>query len=121
MVPGVDTITRVDYANLALVDVAEGLETLVPGLFVLPKNGPFDYADISLQGSLGPRMSCGWLTESESTTVSMAVQLPMDTLPAAMVERVEVLDGGQALFYGTSAVAGAINRRHEIIHGFARR
>src|SRR5262249_48946034 len=34
---------------------------------------------------------------------------PLDTLPAAMVERIEVLEGGQALFYGTQAVAGAVN------------
>jgi vitamin B12 transporter len=26
-----------------------------------------------------------------------------------MIERIEVLDGGQALFYGTQAVAGAVN------------
>jgi TonB-dependent Receptor Plug Domain len=32
-----------------------------------------------------------------------------DTLPANMVERVEVLKGGESLFYGTQAVAGAIN------------
>ena len=34
---------------------------------------------------------------------------PLDTLPAAMVERIEVLDGAQSLFYGTQAIAGAIN------------
>ena len=28
---------------------------------------------------------------------------PLDTLPASMVERIEVLNGGQALFYGTRA------------------
>ncbi len=63
----VDTITREDYANLALVDVAEGLETLVPGLFVLPKNGPFDYADISLQGSRSA--TSFWSDKSEIFTV----------------------------------------------------
>ena len=34
---------------------------------------------------------------------------PLDTIPADMVERIEVLDGGQASFYGTQAVAGAVN------------
>ena len=33
---------------------------------------------------------------------------PLDTLPASMVERIEVLNGGQALFYGTQASAGAV-------------
>ena len=34
---------------------------------------------------------------------------PLDTLPASMVERIVILDGPQALFYGTQSVAGAIN------------
>jgi vitamin B12 transporter len=34
---------------------------------------------------------------------------PLDTLPASMIERIEIIEGGQALFYGTQAVAGAIN------------
>jgi outer membrane cobalamin receptor len=104
----VDTITREDYANLAFVDVAEGLQALVPTLFVLPKNGPFDYADISLLGSRSSDVL--WLVDGVRVNNRLyGGTLPIDTLPAAMVERVETLDGGQALFYGTSAVAGAIN------------
>ena len=34
---------------------------------------------------------------------------PLDTVPAHMVDHIEVLDGGQGLFFGTSAVAGVIN------------
>ncbi|MFX8879604.1 TonB-dependent receptor plug domain-containing protein, partial [Acinetobacter baumannii] len=34
---------------------------------------------------------------------------PLDTLPSAIVDRIEVLEGGQSLFYGTQAVAGAVN------------
>ncbi len=34
---------------------------------------------------------------------------PLDTMPAGMDSRLEVLDGGQSLFYGTQAVAGAVN------------
>jgi vitamin B12 transporter len=34
---------------------------------------------------------------------------PLDTMPAGIVDRIEVLSGGQALFYGTQAVAGAVN------------
>jgi outer membrane cobalamin receptor len=34
---------------------------------------------------------------------------PNDTLPASMIERVEVLKGGESLFYGTQAAAGVIN------------
>ena len=34
---------------------------------------------------------------------------PLDTVPAHMVERVEVLYGGQGIFYGTQSVAGVVN------------
>jgi vitamin B12 transporter len=34
---------------------------------------------------------------------------PLDTLPSSMVERIEVLEGPQALFYGTESIAGAVN------------
>jgi len=104
----VDTITREDYANLAFVDVTQGLEALVPGLSLRPKNGPFDYADISLQGSRTADVL--WLVDGVRINNRLYGSTPpLDTLPAAMVERVETLEGGQALFYGTSAVAGAVN------------
>ena len=34
---------------------------------------------------------------------------PLDTIPAHMIERIEIMEGGQGLFYGTQAVAGAVN------------
>ena len=34
---------------------------------------------------------------------------PLDTLPAHMIERIEIIEGGEGLFYGTQAVAGVIN------------
>ena len=34
---------------------------------------------------------------------------PLDTLPSYTIERVEVLEGTQGLFYGTQAVAGVVN------------
>ncbi len=35
--------------------------------------------------------------------------LPLDTIPAHMIERIEVLEGGQGLFYGSQAMAGVVN------------
>jgi len=34
-----------------IIDVGQSLQTLVPGLYIAQKNGPFDYVDVSLQGS----------------------------------------------------------------------
>ena len=40
---------------------------------------------------------------------SRAIGSALDTVPAHIVERVEVLYGGQGIFYGTQSVAGVVN------------
>jgi vitamin B12 transporter len=104
----VQTITSAQIENGGYYDVAQALQALVPGLFITPKAGPFDYVAASLQGSRTNEIL--WLVDGvrisnrlyNSTT-------PLDTIPANMIERIEVIEGGQGLFYGTQAVAGAIN------------
>src|SRR6185312_1715280 len=89
-------------------DVAGAMQFLVPGLYISPKNGPFDYADISLQGSRTADVL--WLVDGVRINNRLyGTTPPLDTLPASMVERIVVLDGPEALFYGTQGVAGAIN------------
>lgn len=104
----VQTITAAQLQNGAYYDVAQALQTLVPGLFLAPKAGPFDYVSASLQGSRTNEIL--WLVDG----VRISNRLyngttPLDTIPANMVERIEVIEGGQGLFYGTQAVAGAVN------------
>lgn len=104
----VQTITAAQLQDGGYYDIAQAVQALVPGLFVTPKAGPFDYVTASLQGSRTNEIL--WLVDGvrisnrlyNSTT-------PLDTIPAHMVERIEVLEGGQGLFYGTQAVAGVVN------------
>lgn len=104
----VDTIPAAEIAKRAYVDIAQTLQGLAPGLYVSPKNGPFDYIDVSLQGARTSGLL--WLVDGVRINNRLyAGTTPLDTLPAAMVERIELLEGGQALFYGTQGVAGAIN------------
>ena len=104
----VDTVTDQQIRNGGYVDIAQSLQALSPGLFLLPKNGPFDYADISLLGSRTDDVL--WLVDGVRINNRLySGTPPLDTFPSAMVEKVEVLEGGQALFYGTAAVAGAVN------------
>jgi outer membrane cobalamin receptor len=103
-----DTVTAAQIQNGGYIDVAGALEALAPALYVSSKNGPFDYAQISLQGSRTEDVL--WLVDGIRINNRLyAGTTPLDTIPSSMVERVEVLDGGQALFYGTQAVAGAVN------------
>jgi vitamin B12 transporter len=63
--------------------------------------------DISVQGSRTQDML--FLVDGVRINNRLYGTTITDTLPAAMVERVEVLKGGESLFYGTSAAAGVIN------------
>ena len=104
----VEEITSAEIQNSGALDIAQALPSQVPGLYVALKNGPFDYVDISLQGSRTQDVL--WLVDGVRINNRLyAGTTPLDTLPAAMVERVEVLEGPQALFYGTQGIAGAIN------------
>ncbi|MGH9253180.1 MAG: beta-sandwich domain-containing protein, partial [Vicinamibacterales bacterium] len=86
----VQTITSAQLENGGYYDVAQALQSLVPGLFLTPKAGPFDYVSSSLQGSRTNEIL--WLVDG----VRISNRLyngttPLDTLPAHMVERVEFL------------------------------
>ena len=103
-----DTVTAAKIQNGGYIDVAGALQALAPALYVSSQHGPFDYAQISLQGSRTPDVL--WLVDGIRINNRLyAGTTPLDTIPSSIVERVEVLDGGQALFYGTQAVAGAVN------------
>jgi vitamin B12 transporter len=89
-------------------DLSQGLQFHVPGLYVAPKSGPFDYMNCSLQGSRCEDVL--WLVDGVRTNNRLYnTTAPLDTIPAHAVERVEVLYGGQGIFYGTQAVSGVVN------------
>lgn len=92
----------------AIDDVAQALQLMAPSLHIQPKAGAFDYVDVSLEGSRTNEVL--WLVDGVRITNRLYnTTTPLDTIPAAMVERIEVLEGGQGLFYGTQSVAGVVN------------
>lgn len=104
----VEIITADEILERGFVDITQTLQMLVPGLHISPKNGPFDYFDASLQGSRNQEIL--WLIDGVRITNRLYNGTsPLDTVPAHMVERIEVLKGGQGIFYGTQSVGGVIN------------
>ncbi len=105
----VSVISGQAVRNGGYVDVASALQVLAPSLWVLPENGPYSTnTDLSILGSRtqdvlllvdGVRLNNRLFT----------TQVNLDTVPAGIVDHIEVLDGGQSLFYGTQATAGAVN------------
>lgn len=103
-----EAITSERVRANAYVDLSQALQMQTPGLFISPRNGPFSYVDLSLQGSRTGDVL--WLVDGVRINNRLYTSTsPADTLPASMIERVEVLKGGQSLFYGTQAAAGVIN------------
>ena len=103
----VEVLESEEIRNAAYVDVSQALQMSTPGVFLAPRNGPFSYLDISLQGSRTQDML--FLVDGVRVNNRLYATTITDTLPASMVERMEVLKGGQSLYYGTQAAAGVIN------------
>ncbi len=104
----VEIVTAEEIKEAGFVDIIQTIQMLVPGLHVSPKNGPFDYFDASLQGSRGSEIL--WLIDGVRITNRLYNGTsPLDTVPAHMVERIEILKGGQGIFYGTQSVGGVVN------------
>lgn len=103
----VETVSADQIAAAGYVDVSAALQYDIPGLFVSPGSGPFDYVDVSLQGSRPGDVL--WLVDGVRINNRIFNDTSPDALPANMIERVEVLKGAESLFYGTQGVAGAIN------------
>jgi outer membrane cobalamin receptor len=104
----VTTVTAEDIRKGGFNDLGQALQYSVPSLYLAMIGGQFSYADVSLQGSRSGDVL--WLVDGVRVNNRLyASTLPLDTLPAHMIERVEVLEGGQGLFYGSQAIAGVIN------------
>ena len=104
----VEIITADELQLGGFNDLAKSLQMRVPGLYLAPKNGAFDYVGCSLQGSRCQDIL--WLIDGVRINNRLYNSTsPLDTVPAHMVERIEVLYGGQGIFYGTQSVAGVVN------------
>lgn len=88
-------------------DITRVLQMFVPGLYVAPKQGPFDYGTYSLLG--GRNDDTLIMLDGVRLNNRLYGGIYIDTLPAAAIERIEVLKGGQSLLFGTQAVSGVIN------------
>lgn len=104
----VEVLEHEDIELRGYTEVAQALQMMVPGLHVRPKNGAFDYIDVSLQGSR--REEILWLIDGVRINNRLYNGTsPLDTIPTHMIERIEVLKGGQGIFYGTQSVGGVVN------------
>lgn len=105
------TVGRSSIERNVYADPQQALQMEVPGLYLTPA-GPFSYSYVSIQGSRLARYGPSdvlWLVDGVRLNNRLYSSTLTDTLPANMVERIEVLKGGESLFYGTNAAGGVIN------------
>lgn len=111
-----EVITRSQIEQAGVnADITRVLQMFVPGLYVSPKAGPFDYGHYSLLG--GKNDDTLILIDGVRLNNRLYGGVYIDTLPVTAVERIEVLKGPQSLMFGTQAVAGVINIVTKIPHG----
>lgn len=104
----VETIDAEAMEKGGYQDVAQALKALAPGMYISPLSGAFDYVEVSFQGSRSSEVL--WLVDGIRINNRLySTTTPLDTIPAHQVERIEVIEGGQGLFYGTQSVAGTVN------------
>lgn len=101
----VEVITGEEIENAGFADLNQALEALVPGLFISVKGGRGDYAIARLHG--GAQIL--WLLDGVRLNNRLYGSGYMDTISVKMIERIEILKGGECLFYGTDAGSGVIN------------
>src|SRR6187551_3765591 len=83
----VDIVTAAQIQDGGYLDITQSLQNLVPGLYIVNQNGPFDYVDVSFQGSRTQDVL--WLVDGVRINNRLyAGTTPLDSLPAAMVERI---------------------------------
>ena len=103
-----EVIEREQLEQTGVSDVGQALQGSVPGLYLKPRTGRGDYSDISIQGSRSQDVL--WLVAGVRINNRLfGGTSPLDSISTHMIERIEVLKGGQGLFYGTQAVAGVVN------------
>lgn len=101
----VEIITGEEMKEAGFVDLAKALEAMVPGLFSITRSGRGGYNGVQLHGS----NDILWLLDGVRINNRLYGGGWSYTLSVHMIDRIEVLKGGESLFYGTGARAGAIN------------
>ncbi|MCD6362363.1 MAG: TonB-dependent receptor, partial [Armatimonadetes bacterium] len=100
----VEIITGEEIEEAGFVDIVKAVEAMVPGFYSFARSGRAGWKRTYIHGS----DKIIWLLDGVRINALGSRPYAM-TLSAHMIERIEVLRGGESLFYGSDARAGAIN------------
>ena len=108
----IQVVTSTELKLQGTTNVANLLNTL-PQVYTNQSggasNGASGTATVNLR-NLGPQRTLVLVDSTRLPPADTAVPAPdLDTIPAALVDRIEVLTGGDSAVYGSDAVAGVVN------------
>lgn len=98
-------ISGKEMEKAGFVDLSAALQVMVPGLYTEIRSGRGGYNETSIQGS----DDILWLLDGVRINDRLYGSGWEYTISVHMIDRIEVLKGGEGLFYGTGARAGVIN------------
>ena len=101
----VEVITGDQIREAGFVDLTKAIQAMVPGIFTSARQGRGGWTFTYLHGS----DDFLWLLDGVRITNPLYASDWSATLSIHQVERIEVLKGGESIFYGSGARAGAIN------------
>jgi iron complex outermembrane receptor protein len=85
------------------------LPQIVPGNTKTSNNaGGFDFATVDLRG-LGPQRTLVLVNGERVPVSSTAGAVDLNTIPASLISRIEVVTGGASAVYGSDALSGVVN------------
>jgi iron complex outermembrane recepter protein len=106
------TVSAKEISLTGTVNTEELINTLpqiVPGVTITSNNPSLNgFATADLRG-LGPGRTLVLVNGRRANPSSASGLVDLNTIPATLIERVEVISGGASAVYGADAVAGAIN------------
>jgi len=115
--PGVESnspITSVGAAEIAyqqpvaVEDIVKQLPGAVPAIGPGTNNGSGGGATIDLRG-LGPERSLVLVNSKRFVPFDLNARVDTNSVPVALVERIDLVTGGASAVYGADAVAGVVN------------
>lgn len=101
----VEVISGEQIREAGFVDLTKAIQAMVPGIFTSARQGRGGWTFTSLHGS----DDILWLLDGVRITNPLYASDWSATLSIHQVERIEVLKGGEGIFYGSGARAGVIN------------
>ncbi|MBN8486544.1 MAG: TonB-dependent receptor [Burkholderiales bacterium] len=93
---------------VAIEEVIRGLPAAVPAIGPGTNNGTSGAATIDLRG-LGSNRSLVLLNGRRMVPFNLAGEVDTNTVPMALLKRVDLVTGGASAVYGADAVAGVVN------------